>query len=30
VWVPGCPASPFSILSALLIATGKLAPGARR
>jgi Ni,Fe-hydrogenase III small subunit/ferredoxin len=30
VWVPGSPPSPFSILSALLIATGKLAPGARR
>jgi Ni,Fe-hydrogenase III small subunit/ferredoxin len=30
VWVPGSPPSPFSILSALLIATGKLGPGARR
>jgi Ni,Fe-hydrogenase III small subunit/ferredoxin len=30
VWVPGSPPSPFSILSALLIATGKLVPGARR
>jgi Ni,Fe-hydrogenase III small subunit len=27
VWVPGCPPPPFSILSALLIATGKLAGG---
>ena len=30
VWVPGSPPSPFTILSALLIATGKLTPGARR
>jgi Ni,Fe-hydrogenase III small subunit len=32
VWVPGSPPSPFSILTALLIATGKLAStkGARR
>ena len=30
VWVPGSPPSPFAILNALLIATGKLAPGARR
>lgn len=30
VWVPGSPPSPFSILNALLIATGKLGPGARR
>ena len=30
VWVPGSPPSPFSIMKALLIATGKLAPGARR
>lgn len=30
VWVPGSPPSPFSILNALLIATGKLAAGARR
>lgn len=30
VWVPGSPPSPFSILNALLIATGKLTPGARR
>jgi len=30
VWVPGSPPSPFSIMQALLIATGKLAPGARR
>jgi Ni,Fe-hydrogenase III small subunit/ferredoxin len=30
VWVPGSPPSPFSILTALLIATGKLGPGARR
>jgi Ni,Fe-hydrogenase III small subunit/ferredoxin-like protein FixX len=32
VWVPGSPPSPFSILNALLIATGKLAStkGARR
>jgi Ni,Fe-hydrogenase III small subunit/ferredoxin len=28
VWVPGSPPSPFSVLSALLIATGKLASGA--
>lgn len=27
VWVPGSPPSPFSILNALLIATGKLAAG---
>jgi Ni,Fe-hydrogenase III small subunit/ferredoxin len=30
VWVPGSPPSPFAILNALLIATGKLVPGARR
>ena len=30
VWVPGNPPSPFSILNALLIATGQLAVGARR
>ena len=30
VWVPGSPPSPFAILNALLIATGKLRPGARR
>jgi Ni,Fe-hydrogenase III small subunit/ferredoxin len=30
VWVPGSPPSPFSILNALLIATGKLTTGARR
>jgi Ni,Fe-hydrogenase III small subunit/ferredoxin len=30
VWVPGSPPSPFAILNALLIATGKLATGARR
>jgi Ni,Fe-hydrogenase III small subunit len=30
VWVPGSPPSPFSILNALLIATGKLAVGAQR
>jgi len=30
VWVPGSPPSPFGILSALLIATGKLAQGGRR
>ncbi|MGH3253056.1 MAG: hypothetical protein ACRDOI_43530 [Trebonia sp.] len=30
VWVPGSPPSPFSILNALLIATGKLVTGARR
>jgi Ni,Fe-hydrogenase III small subunit/ferredoxin len=30
VWVPGSPPSPFSILNALLIATGKLPSGARR
>jgi Ni,Fe-hydrogenase III small subunit/ferredoxin len=30
VWVPGSPPSPFQILNALLIATGKLAKGARR
>jgi len=30
VWVPGSPPSPFAILSALLIATGKLVTGARR
>ena len=29
VWVPGSPPSPFSILNALLIATGELATGAR-
>jgi Ni,Fe-hydrogenase III small subunit/ferredoxin len=30
VWVPGSPPSPFAILNALLIATGKLGTGARR
>jgi len=30
VWVPGSPPSPFGILNALLIATGKLADGSRR
>ena len=30
VWVPGSPPSPFAILNALLIATGKLVTGARR
>jgi Ni,Fe-hydrogenase III small subunit len=32
VWVPGSPPSPFRILNALLLATGKLvtAKGARR
>jgi Ni,Fe-hydrogenase III small subunit/ferredoxin len=30
VWVPGSPPSPFAILNALLIATGRLVPGARR
>jgi Ni,Fe-hydrogenase III small subunit/ferredoxin len=30
VWVPGSPPSPFGILNALLIATGKLADGRRR
>jgi Ni,Fe-hydrogenase III small subunit/ferredoxin len=30
VWVPGSPPSPFSILNALLIATGKLTAGVRR
>jgi Ni,Fe-hydrogenase III small subunit/ferredoxin len=30
VWVPGSPPSPFAILSALLMATGKLATGPRR
>jgi Ni,Fe-hydrogenase III small subunit/ferredoxin len=30
VWVPGSPPSPFAILNALLIATGKLRPGERR
>ena len=30
VWLPGSPPSPFAILNALLIATGKLVPGARR
>ena len=30
VWVPGSPPSPFAILNALLIATGKLTPGTRR
>jgi Ni,Fe-hydrogenase III small subunit/ferredoxin len=30
VWVPGSPPSPFSILNALLIATGRLVPGARQ
>jgi Ni,Fe-hydrogenase III small subunit/ferredoxin len=30
VWVPGSPPSPFAILNALLMATGKLATGARR
>ena len=29
VWVPGSPPSPFSILNALLIATGRLAAGER-
>jgi len=29
LWVPGSPPSPFAILNALLIATGKLATGAR-
>ena len=29
VWVPGSPPSPFAILNGLLIATGKLTPGAR-
>jgi Ni,Fe-hydrogenase III small subunit/ferredoxin len=29
VWVPGSPPSPFAILNALLIATGRLVPGAR-
>jgi Ni,Fe-hydrogenase III small subunit/ferredoxin len=30
VWVPGSPPSPFAILNALLIATGRLVPEARR
>jgi Ni,Fe-hydrogenase III small subunit/ferredoxin len=30
VWVPGSPPSPFAILNALLMATGRLLPGARR
>ncbi|HEY1665573.1 MAG TPA: oxidoreductase, partial [Trebonia sp.] len=30
VWVPGSPPSPFAILNALLIATGRLVTGARR
>ena len=30
VWVPGSPPSPFGILNALLIATGRLVPGERR
>jgi Ni,Fe-hydrogenase III small subunit/ferredoxin len=30
VWVPGSPPSPFAILNALLLATGRLVPGARR
>ena len=30
VWVPGSPPSPFALLNALLVATGKLAPGAAR
>ena len=30
VWVPGSPPSPFAILNALLIATGKLVTGPRR
>jgi Ni,Fe-hydrogenase III small subunit len=30
VWVPGSPPSPFALLNALLIATGRLVPGARR
>jgi len=30
VWVPGNPPSPFAILNALLVATGKLGPGAAR
>ena len=30
VWVPGSPPSPFAILNALLVATGKLVPGAAR
>jgi Ni,Fe-hydrogenase III small subunit/ferredoxin len=30
VWVPGSPPSPFAILNALLIATGKLVTGARK
>jgi Ni,Fe-hydrogenase III small subunit/ferredoxin len=30
VWVPGSPPSPFGILTALLIATGRLVPGAGR
>jgi Ni,Fe-hydrogenase III small subunit/ferredoxin len=30
VWVPGSPPSPFAILNALVIATGKLTPGTRR
>jgi Ni,Fe-hydrogenase III small subunit/ferredoxin len=30
VWVPGSPPSPFAILNALLIAIGRLVPGARR
>jgi Ni,Fe-hydrogenase III small subunit/ferredoxin len=30
VWVPGSPPSPFAILNALLIATGRLVPGVGR